>query len=150
MVAQLLLGDEIWGIEKYVISLMERLPMAGVDAIAICAHPGPVYQALVKAGFQTHLVPMRGYHDLTASFQISQICRQWGVDILHAHTGLDSYLGVFAKFLSHTPMIMSVHFQEPAYMSLPFPVRPTWQMVQIARTKQSITSSQSPTWWRGD
>ena len=34
MVAQLLLGDEIWGIEKYVISLIERLPMVGVDAIA--------------------------------------------------------------------------------------------------------------------
>lgn len=112
---------------------MEGLADLGVETVAICTQRGAVEQAFLSLGCHVEHVPINGYLDLAAYFRIGQLLRRLKVNIVHTHMGLDSAIGLLASKYSSLPLVLSVHFDEPAYMHKPFFVRTPWRIMQVFR-----------------
>src|SRR5437870_2491662 len=118
-VVQLLLGERIWGAERYVLNLIEGLASLGVETVAICAKEVETEQALRTLGCMVHVIPIHGYGDVVSYFRIKDAIDKLEVDLIHAHLGLDSFLASTVGKLTSIPVVMSVHFDSPSYMSSP-------------------------------
>lgn len=135
-VAHLLSGEQIWGVETYVYNLIQTLKNHAVDAHVICSSDGIVCKKFSDANISTHVVAMPGYLDINSAMILAQVLRERNVDIIHAHLGLDSFLGVIASRILRIPIVLSVHFDEPAYVNANLVSRKIWQCVQTLKDTQ--------------
>jgi len=132
-VAHTLLGQHVWGSELYALNLIEALQPFGVETVVICANHGALEERLRPLAIHVECVPIRGYLDIEALLRIRRILKQFEVQLVHAHMGLDSFIGAAVARSLGLPLIASVHFDEPAYMKRFIIIRELWRFVQIIK-----------------
>ncbi|HEY9713216.1 MAG TPA: glycosyltransferase family 4 protein [Chroococcales cyanobacterium] len=115
-VAHLLIGEKIWGVENYVLNLSQAMPDS-VRTLIVCPFESAVSKKFRDAGFPVFIVPMNGYCDVAAINALATLFREHGVNVVHTHLGIDSFIGTIAASLSGAAVVQSVHFDNPAYMS---------------------------------
>ncbi len=134
-VAHLLFGDGVWGVENYVYNLLTSPKSNNVKPLIICTNKGSIAQKFSNSDVEIDFVPVRGYSDVSSMVALSKFFQSHKVDIVHVHLGLDSFVGTIAAKMAHLPVIMSVHFDQPNYMSYGLLARRFWNLCQIAKNK---------------
>lgn len=66
-----------------------------------------------RLGIAVEICPMRGKADLTAIRALIRFCRREKVDILHAHSGIDSWVGGIAAKFAGVPAVRTRHLFLP-------------------------------------
>lgn len=133
-VAHLILGQRVWGVERYVLNLQDGLKDHRTESFVFCASEevAPVFR---DAGCRTETLDMRGYLDLRSMFRLFGRLRELEIDVLHAHLGVDSFLGTLVALAVGIPVVQSVHFDHPAYESKPILIRESWRLVQAVKNR---------------
>lgn len=132
LVAHLLTGDRVWGVENYVYNLIATLPY-NVQSMVVCSSESTVSEKFAAAQVTVQIQPISGYLDLPAARSLSMLFKRHSVDIVHTHLGLDSFIGVIAATLSGIPVVQSVHFDHPAYVHANFITQTSWRAVQALK-----------------
>lgn len=136
-VCHILSGKTVWGTENYVFNLFNELKSLSIDTHLICANEGMISSKFQEAGVDVDILKMNGYSDLSAVLNLASILKEKNIDILHTHLGLDSFLGSLASSIANIPMISSVHFDKPSYVSISSPiVRHLWTTVQKIKNQR--------------
>ncbi len=107
-----------------------------VKTYVIFSSDGTVSKKFAGANISSEIIPMAGYADIGASFQLAKVFKSQSIDIVHAHLGVDSFLGVMACRIARIPIVLSVHFDEPAYSGFPPIKRKVWQIIQMLKDTQ--------------
>lgn len=134
-VAHLLFGDGVWGVENYVYNLLASSKSSSVKPVIICTSEGVISQKFLGANAEIDFVPVSGYFDIGSMVALSTFFRKHKIDLVHVHLGLDSFVGTIAAKMVDLPVIMSVHFDKPNYMSYRSPAREIWNTCQIFKNK---------------
>ncbi len=131
-VAHLLSGnDKVWGgVENYVHNLVTATNMNAIHTTVICTESGIISQKFISSKFDVRILPIKGYFDLVSIARLSKLLQANDIDLVHAHLGLDSFVGAFAAKLVKKPIIVSVHFDQPNYMSYNSLLRQLWNTAQ--------------------
>lgn len=66
-----------------------------------------------RLGIPVEICPMRGKADLTAIRALMRFCRRENVDVLHAHSGIDSWVGGIAAKFAGVPAVRTRHLFLP-------------------------------------
>jgi glycosyltransferase involved in cell wall biosynthesis len=66
-----------------------------------------------RLGIPVEICPMRGKVDIKAIKLLTNFCRRERVDILHAHSGIDSWIGGFAAKFAGVPAVRTRHLFLP-------------------------------------
>lgn len=136
-VCHVLSGKAVWGTENYVYNLIKELQGQSIDSHLICANEGMISNKFEQAGVEVEILKMRGYADLSAVRNLARILQEKEIDVLHTHLGLDSFLGFVAASIANVPMVSSVHFDQPSYVSTNNAlVRTFWTAVQRIKSKR--------------
>lgn len=134
-VAHLLFGDGVWGVENYVYNLLGSSRASSIKPLIVCTSQGSISQKFSDTDVDMNFVPVRGYADFSSMGELAKFFETHHVDIVHVHLGLDSFVGTIAAKLAHLPVIMSVHFDQPNYMSYGAMARRSWNALQILKNK---------------
>jgi len=134
-VAHLLFGDGVWGVENYVYNLLASPSASAVKPLIVCISDGAISQKFKNTNIEIKFVPVSGYFDVAAMVALSKLFEAHRVDLVHVHLGLDSFVGTVAAKLAHRPVIMSVHFDQPNYMSYGQLAKQAWKSCQILKNK---------------
>ena len=66
-----------------------------------------------RLGIAVEICPMRGKADLRAIRALIKFCRRENVDILHTHSGIDSWIGGIAAKFAGVPAVRTRHLFLP-------------------------------------
>ncbi|HEY9732130.1 MAG TPA: glycosyltransferase family 4 protein [Drouetiella sp.] len=134
-VAHLLFGDGVWGVENYVYNLLASSKSSSVKPLIVCTSEGVISQKFSSSRAEISFVPVRGYFDVAGIMALSKFFEEHKVDLVHVHLGLDSFVGTTAAALTRRPVVMSVHFDQPNYMSYGSLAKRSWNFCQIVKNK---------------
>lgn len=134
-VAHLLFGDGVWGVENYVHNLLLSPKADVVKPLIICSGEGPITQKFIGSKFEIKVIPCKGYSDLKSMVALSNVFETHHIDLVHVHLGLDSFAGTVAAKIAHIPVVMSVHFDQPNYMSYGPLAKQSWNVCQKLKNK---------------
>jgi len=134
-VAHILSGSNVWGVENYVHNLLSSKNSQMLAPSVICTKAGVISEKFIGSGFQVTTVPMKNYYDLTAINTLSDFFTANSIDVVHVHLGLDSFVGTIAAKKANKPVIMSVHFDHPNYMSYSLVAKNIWNGLQKLKNK---------------
>ena len=110
------------GTEKYVLTLIRRQIAAGHTCILAYHVDGQLVGDAEMAGAKTVCVPMRHILDFRAARTLTQICREHGIEVIHAHYPRENCLAILAaRQLPYLRVVTTYH--------LVFSCGPTWRMV---------------------
>lgn len=130
MVAQLVKGNLMWGVERYVLNLSLALRPLGVNTTIIADSESPVSETFRREGFPVFIEPFKHYFDFLSAAKIARLAQENKVQLIHCHMGVDLNLGVLAGLFSSIPVLATEHFDKPAHLSRPGILRLVWQQVE--------------------
>ena len=84
------------GTEKYVLTLIRRQRSSGHECILAYHIEGPLVSDAAAAGAETIRLPMRSILDLRAAGRLAKICRERGIEVVHAHYPRENCIAVLA------------------------------------------------------
>lgn len=134
-VAHLLFGDGVWGVENYVYNLLASSKSSSVKPLIVCTSDGVIAQKFGSSRAEISFVPVQGYFDIKSICALSKFFEEHNVDLVHVHLGLDSFVGTAAAAMARRPVVMSVHFDQPNYMSYGSFAKRSWNFCQIVKNK---------------
>ncbi|CAN5674094.1 glycosyltransferase [soil metagenome] len=135
-VAHILSGNEIWGgVENYVHNLVSATDTNSIHTTVICTENGVISDKFANSNFEVHILPIKDYLDFNSMVKLASLLKEHDIDLIHAHLGLDSFAGAFAALLAKKPLVLSVHFDQPNYMSYSLIPRVGWNFAQKLKNK---------------
>lgn len=103
-----------WGGQERRILLEAQGMQARGHRVWIAARPSCwIVEAARKLGIEVVTLPMRGRFDPAAIWHLYRFMRKQHVDIVHTHSGIDSWLGSFAGKLAGVPIVRTRHLFLP-------------------------------------
>lgn len=81
----------------------------GWSALVACQPASPLLAEAEAAGIPAIAVRMRGAHDLPALLALRRLMKARGVDLVHTHSSVDSWLGALAAKSLGLPVVRSRH-----------------------------------------
>lgn len=81
----------------------------GWRAIVACQPASPLFEEAATAGVPAVALRMRGAHDLPALLALRRLMRARGVDLVHTHSSIDSWLAGLAARSLRLPVVRSRH-----------------------------------------
>ncbi len=134
-VAHLLFGDGVWGVENYVYNLLASSKSSSIQPLILCTSDGVIAQKFRSSNAEISFVPVQGYFDIKSIFALSKFFEEQNVDLVHVHLGLDSFVGTAAATIARRRVVMSVHFDQPNYMSYGSFAKHSWNFCQVVKNK---------------
>ena len=114
-IAHLQLLPLLSGVQRVTLEELTRLNRSLFEPFVICKEPGPLTEALEKAGIPFFCVPelvreISPLADLRALMRLKRLFREQKFDILHTHSSKTGILGRLAGRLAGVPLVMhTVH-----------------------------------------
>lgn len=99
------------GTERYVQTLVEQLHDKRIKAYFAYNEEGLLTARLEAFGIESRRVPMRNRFDLIAAYRLARICRELGIDIIHAQFLRENYIAMLSRlFNPKVKVIYTNHF----------------------------------------
>lgn len=103
-----------WGGQERRILLEAQGMQARGHQVWIATRPSCwIVDAARKLGISVITMPMRGRFDPAAIWQLYRFMRKQRIDIMHTHSGIDSWLGALAAKLAGVPIVRTRHLFLP-------------------------------------
>ena len=100
------------GTERYVETLARYLSADGrVEPYFAYNESGLLVERMEGMGVPTRRIPMDSRFDLKAAKALAQLCKEWGIDVIHCHFLRENYIALLAKrWNRHIRVVYTNHF----------------------------------------
>lgn len=99
-----------WGGQEIRILTECRLAKADGHRVILGSRPGaPIAERARAMGLETLEIPMRGQFDPGSIWRVRRFIKSEGVDILHTHASVDSWIGAYVSLISKVAFIRTRH-----------------------------------------
>ena len=85
------------GTERYVQTLIETLNHRQIEAYFVYHLHGLLVERLQAMGVPCKQLEMRSRFDRKAAKELSHICKDWGIDVIHTHYLRENYIAMLSK-----------------------------------------------------
>lgn len=102
-------GEHYSGAERVQDLLGQHLPRFGYQAAFACVKPGRFADRRQDQTSPVYNLPMTSRFDIRVARQLSEIIREQGFALVHAHTPRSAMVGRLAAWFAKVPMIYHVH-----------------------------------------
>lgn len=99
------------GTERYVFSLIEKLDKQKISAFFAYNEEGLLVDRVEEVGVSTHQIVMRHPLDLIAAWQLSRLCKNLGIDLIHTQYLRENYIALLSRIFNPRVRVMyTSHF----------------------------------------
>jgi glycosyltransferase involved in cell wall biosynthesis len=99
------------GTERYVYTLIEKLNNKRIKAYFAYNEEGLLVERLKNIGVETFEIKMRSPFDLKAAFQLSHLCKELGIELIHTQFLRENYISILSRiFNPRAKVIYTNHF----------------------------------------
>ncbi len=99
------------GTERYVQTLIEELDPSKINAFFAYNEDGLLRETLEARGIKTFRIAMKNPFDLAAARELSKICKENQIDLIHTHYLRENYVALLSKlFNSKVKVVYTNHF----------------------------------------
>ncbi len=88
------------GTEKYIYSLIENMQEKDAQIFLSYNIYGPLVDNVAKLGVKTFQIKMSNPFDLMAAWQLTKLCKDLSIDMIHTHYLRENYIALLSKFLN--------------------------------------------------
>lgn len=102
------------GTERYVYTLVEKLGGKKIKAYFAYNEEGLLVERLKAIGVETFQIKMSNPFDIKAAWQLSKMCKDLGIDIIHTQFLRENYIAILSRlFNPKVKIIYTNHFVIP-------------------------------------
>lgn len=102
------------GGEAHVFLLCKELLSLGESVVLACRPGSAIDQKAREEGFPVLNLPLGSAIDGKSGWRLARYCREHSIDLIHAHTGRDYWLAIWAKcFNPKLKIVMTRHIRSP-------------------------------------
>ncbi|MBI4686387.1 MAG: glycosyltransferase [Nitrospirae bacterium] len=112
-------SDGLGGQEKRVLAEAAGLSQQGHYTAIACRGHARIKEEAVKLGIDVHVVPMKKPYDIVSIIKLAKLFREYKIDIVNTHSGVDSWIGGLASKIAKVPVLVRTrHLNIPLRKSL--------------------------------
>jgi glycosyltransferase involved in cell wall biosynthesis len=100
------------GSERYIQSLVGSLSER-IEPVFVYNEPGKLSDTLRSRGVVCRQLKMKSPFDFGAARELSKICRELQIDLIHTHFMRENAIAVWAKWFCNVRVVNTVHMQTP-------------------------------------
>lgn len=86
------------GTEKYIYNLVSYFHGTKAECFFAYNEPGLLSEQMAEKGIKSFNVSMKNPFDLKAAKQLSKICKEQGIDVVHSQYPRENYIAILSKF----------------------------------------------------
>ncbi|MBE7438385.1 MAG: glycosyltransferase family 4 protein [Spirochaetales bacterium] len=102
------------GGEQQILYLCRGLRELGQDQLVVCQDGSDAVTRFKNEGIVVREISMRGELDFLAAYRLSRVAREFGANLIHAHTARAHSLGLLSSLFTRLPLFVSRRVDFPA------------------------------------
>lgn len=95
------------GTESYIYSLGKQLHNSKCKFFIGYSEEGPSLEKFQQLGIETIHIPMNSPYDFKAAKELSNICREHSIDVVHTHFLRENFISILSRFFGNKSLLIN-------------------------------------------